>query len=314
MRWLRTRGHGRSRMRAVAVAAAAIACAGLLHYSAPFLFRIGFRLASCPLDVDTGDAPPLPSDPAALGTLLRGRRTLVVGGTRGIGRGIALTLARAGASVHIVGRGDGQAVVRTMGELHAAAAKQQQLPPPLPVFRSHAFDLSTAASCMSLAKELAGTLEEGAKFDYVFFTVGVWPNFSDRFTADGVDRVVALDLLARHQLIERLAELNALRPGARLMNTLAPTQAFPLETLGIDTAWIQDCLSGSFSNVAGSNAVGGKSLFSSLVPVAVAADAYLQHAAQRHPALSFVGMFPGVWPTAAALPVALDSLPPHTQS
>ena len=123
-----------------------------------------------------------PAGGSADGGLLRGRRALVVGGTRGIGRGIALALAANAASVTIVGRGPGDAVVRAM----AARAEATAATSNPPAFRSHAFDLSTVGGCSALVANLARTEGDDGGYDYVFFTVGVWPNFSDPFTTDGV--------------------------------------------------------------------------------------------------------------------------------
>lgn len=254
-------------MRA-ATAVGVLALAAGLYQAAPLLFRGVFRLASSPLDALAGSAPALD---LADTSLLKGKRALVVGGTRGIGRGIALTLATSGASVSIVGRSQGDAVVRTMTE---------RAGDPAAAFRSHSFDLSTVSGCLALVAELGAQGDKATAFDYVFFTVGVWPNFAAPLTADGVDKVVALDLLARHVLLKNLASHGMLRPSARVMNTLASTQNFPL----LDADWVKTRLSGPPPG----------NLFSALVPVSVAADAYLQHAAMQHPGITFVGMFPGI--------------------
>uniref|UniRef100_A0A7S0ASS1 Uncharacterized protein n=1 Tax=Minutocellus polymorphus TaxID=265543 RepID=A0A7S0ASS1_9STRA len=62
-------------------------------------------------------------------------------------------------------------------------------------------------------------------FDHVFFTVGCWPNYSDPYTADGVEKVVALDLLARHTVLTGLIRHKLLNTGkdtgARIISTLA---------------------------------------------------------------------------------------------
>jgi 3-oxoacyl-[acyl-carrier protein] reductase len=59
-----------------------------------------------------GSGAPLPA----------GRRVLVTGGTRGIGRATALAFARAGARLAVAHRGDGEAADRLTGELTALGA------------------------------------------------------------------------------------------------------------------------------------------------------------------------------------------------
>src|SRR5579871_5982881 len=50
---------------------------------------------------------------------LSGKNALITGGTRGIGRAISLTLARAGARIGAIYRGDADTAVRTLEELNA---------------------------------------------------------------------------------------------------------------------------------------------------------------------------------------------------
>jgi hypothetical protein len=91
----------------------------------------------------------------------KGKRALIIGGTRGIGRGIAAELASAGADVDIVGRTGGDEVVEAFRESGGEGS-----------FTFHRADLSTSASCLKLVDGLA---EGGKSFDLLVMTVGVWP-------------------------------------------------------------------------------------------------------------------------------------------
>ncbi|MEV0092394.1 SDR family NAD(P)-dependent oxidoreductase [Streptomyces sp. NPDC050738] len=64
---------------------------------------------------------------AAFGTAFAGRRVLVTGATRGIGRATALAFARAGATLVLVHRSDGEAAKRLTGELEAVGAEFELL-------------------------------------------------------------------------------------------------------------------------------------------------------------------------------------------
>ena len=119
---------------------------------------------------------------------------------RGIGAAIKETLVRAGAHVTIVARS-------AAGENGIAA------------------HLDTVAGCRKFIAEASAA--GVAPYDYLVFTVGAWPDFSDPFTADGVDKVVALDLLARHLVLEGLAKAGLLNQGGRVLNVLASAQNVP---------------------------------------------------------------------------------------
>lgn len=221
------------------------------------LFRGMVRLGSCPLDEEVGNVAAVAS-PSELHHA-KGRRAIVVGGTRGIGRAIVTTLRAAGAHVTVVGR---SAVPTAAADAFAA-------------------DLSTVAGCGQLIDDVAAA---GAlPFDYLIFTVGAWPDFSEPYTTDGVEKVVALDLLARHLVLDGLASRALLTSSARVLNVLASTQHVPLQT--------EESIKARVISLT------PPSTLYALFPVGIAADAWLQDAAARHPSLTLVGMFPGIVPT-----------------
>ena len=98
---------------------------------------------------------------------------------------------------------------------------------------------------------------------------------------------MALDLLARHLVLEGLAAAGLLASGGRVLNVLASAQRVPFQTAETIRARVAAVEPPS-------------SMFAALLPVGVAADAWLQDAAARHPALGFGGMVPGVLPTELA--------------
>jgi len=228
------------------------------------------RLGSCPLDATVGIAAAV-SSPSELSPVYEGKRVMAVGGTRGIGRAIVCTLREAGAHVTVVGR--------------SAVPFAHVTPKASPDCEAFAADLSTTVGCRKLVSEVAAAGVQ--PFHYLVFTVGAWPDFADPYTSEGVEKVVALDLLARHFVLEGLAAAGLLASGGRVLNVLASAQLVPFitaESIRVRVAAVQP----------------PATMFTALMPVGVAADAWLQDAARRHPSLSFVGMFPGVLPTELA--------------
>mmetsp|Transcript_150659 Transcript_150659/g.484338 ORF Transcript_150659/g.484338 Transcript_150659/m.484338 type:complete len:351 (+) Transcript_150659:72-1124(+) len=236
------------------------------------LFNAFFRVTSCPLDPMVGtlsesDLQDLVKSTADTRPFLSGRRALVLGGTRGVGRGIAVALAQGGASVVVVGRNTSSvlAVLGAAGANHGGTMEALSV------------DLSTVAGGLELISKLKTRAQ---KFDLVFFTVGSWPNYNHPATADGIEAVVALDLLSHHVVLKGLYAGGLLSRDARVMNTIASTQPFPFVT----KSSVIDRLSATAPGM----------IPFTLFPIAVAGDAWLRATSKRMPELVFVGMFPGI--------------------
>ena len=84
---------------------------------------------------------------------LRGKITLVTGGSRGIGRGIALQLGEAGATVYITGR-KASALQQTCEEVKARGAQEA-----IPVVMDHAKDDEVEALFERIKREQGGRLD-----------------------------------------------------------------------------------------------------------------------------------------------------------
>ena len=177
------------------------------------LWYIVYSTSTNPLDPRVGSITAKSNLPLILKSFYNTKRVLVVGGTRGIGRGVALNLARQGASVTVVGRS-------------ASSADQELLKKEKQMYSQHfeymSADLSTSKGVLDLATRLH--MEYG-QFDEVVMTVSQWPNPENPSTSDGHDRTIGIGVLSRFLLIRRLIETRLLTHGARVLSVYASTKS-----------------------------------------------------------------------------------------
>jgi len=178
----------------------------------------------------------------------KGQRYLVVGGTKGIGRGIAVALAGAGAHVDIVGRTGGEEAVEKMkiAARNAGTGDSAQ-------FNFWRADLSSFAGCSKLVENIvndrfdklrAARLKQAEEKDWdiwvhelqtyeqrqyhgVVFTLGVWPDFNNPLSPDGFDRVVFTDIIARYSVWRGLLGSRLIRYGSSVMSVLSSGMRAP---------------------------------------------------------------------------------------
>lgn len=120
---------------------------------------------------------------------LAGKNAIVVGGTSGIGKGIALRLAQANASVTIIGRNEeaGNEIVSQMKELSSHAAN----PPVFKFMKCDAMLLSNVKSC---AEELA---KAGNPIDTLVLTQGIASVNGHTPTSEGIEQKLAIHYYGR---------------------------------------------------------------------------------------------------------------------
>eukprot|EP00981_Chlorochromonas_danica_P001311 scaffold281_cov282-Ochromonas_danica.AAC.11 len=123
-----------------------------------------------------------------------GRRAVIVGGTSGVGEGIARRLAKAQVSITIVGRNTvrGQAIVKELGEL---GGSQHDF------FRCDAFLMKNVSKVSQELRTKYG------KVDYLVLTQGMATIQGRTETSEGLDQKLALHVYSRFLFIRELLPL-----------------------------------------------------------------------------------------------------------
>jgi len=199
-----------------------------------------------------------------------GKRFLVVGGTKGIGRGISTALALSGASVDIVGRSKGDEVVNQMKHV---------TPTNTASFAFHRADLSATTGVKNLLYNL--NFSYPFMYDGLVMTVGVWPDFTQPRSPENYDRVLFIDIIARDLVFHGLVKMNMLKSDAFVLNVLTSGQeARAYNPSHIETAFRKQGEEHKASLVNQSN-------------LQVYGDLWLHEVSKRFPQITFSGTFPG---------------------
>ena len=126
---------------------------------------------------------------------LSGKNVICVGGTAGIGEGIALFLAKAHANVIIIGRNAtaGDQIVQEMKSIHPSG------------------EYSFMSCDATLMKDIKNTcdrlIDKNAKLDYLVLSQGIASMNGYTPTEEGIDRKLALHYYGRMMFIRCLLPL-----------------------------------------------------------------------------------------------------------
>eukprot|EP00009_Paramoeba_aestuarina_P008837 CAMPEP_0201521126 /NCGR_PEP_ID=MMETSP0161_2-20130828/14235_1 /ASSEMBLY_ACC=CAM_ASM_000251 /TAXON_ID=180227 /ORGANISM="Neoparamoeba aestuarina, Strain SoJaBio B1-5/56/2" /LENGTH=349 /DNA_ID=CAMNT_0047919703 /DNA_START=80 /DNA_END=1129 /DNA_ORIENTATION=- len=257
------------------IGAAFVVTTGVVLYNAPLILDNVLVLSCFPRDEVIGDA--LVVGEEELTKRLKGTSALVVGGTKGIGRGMARVMASSGGNVWVMGRSAASTVA--LLEESAVSVNTQKL-------RGVPANLYTKDGCIEAVRHIKEDSPPDAAFDYVVFTVGQWPDRENPNTEEGTNKVLALDVYARFTVFEELQKQGLIAENGRVMNILASTVDVPGAAL--TEKEMKEILSQGKNDF---NLGGMKGILST---ACICADNFVVTAASRYPTLSFIGAHPGL--------------------
>lgn len=143
------------------------------------------------------------------------KKVLIIGGTRGVGKGIAITVAKAGADVTVVGRSikSGQAILELLKSLQKDHEHLQKID----YVQGDIGSVQTATECIKSLTKLAS---KNGKYDYLIVTATIFPYWNDLINEDGLERSFGIAVVGRYMVYnnaEKLLNSN----NARILNVLA---------------------------------------------------------------------------------------------
>lgn len=151
------------------------------------------------------------------------KRVLVIGGTRGVGLGVALVTAGAGAHVTVVGRNpqNGELALEQLRATGGSGSMQ---------FVQG--DLGSVADSKELVEKLAQATASQADppgFDYLVVTAATFPDWSRSQTQqDGLNLPFAIAVVGRYIVYQNMDHFMKNASSVRVMNVLAPGMHVPI--------------------------------------------------------------------------------------
>lgn len=136
---------------------------------------------------------------------LTGKTAAIAGGSQGIGAGVAIRFAQAGANVIIIGRSK-ERLEKVIAEARKVAKSAKQK------FEYVSVDLSLVSGVKAAAKEIEA--KSNGKIDYLVQTQGGMPNGIYETTTEGIESHFAVQVLGRFALSFILASSGVLKETA----------------------------------------------------------------------------------------------------
>lgn len=202
------------------------------------------------------------------GLVLAGKRAVVVGGTSGIGKGVAVRLAAARVSVTVVGRSRerGEAVVQEMRQAAGEGDAEFDFAP---------CDATLIQNAHEFAKEYAK--RENNHVDYLVLTQGIATLQGFTPTSEGLDQKLTLHYFGRIAFIKEFLPLMERSEDPRVLTVLSAGVHGPYAGYRDDFF-----LERSYSLPNAANAAG---LYS---------DIAVDSLSREHPGVTFIHAAPGV--------------------
>ena len=188
-----------------------------------------------PFDVSIGHIEVLSL--SKLSVHYRGKNAILIGGTRGVGYGIALAMAKAGASVTLVGRSEatGRSAAKEIraelsetegvGEEKGGNNDYDIIGNRVRFMRG---DIGTVCAANDLVERLATA---PTKYDYLVVTAATFPDWSapTLLNEDGVDQSFAIAVVGRFIIYNNMRKFMRIADGSavpRVLNVLASGKRF----------------------------------------------------------------------------------------
>lgn len=218
-----------------------------------------------------------------------GQRALISGGTQGIGAGIALRFALAGASVWLIGRNEQKAneVLETLRKASAEAQRRAASSSSSgSTAAEHQFfkaDLSSPAGVKFVADAVTNKAGKGG-IDYLIETQGGPPHGAIETTSEGIEKQFAVQVLSRVGLAEQLVEAGTIKRGILMVAAPGQGSSSPIDVNDLDF---------TKARASGSWWGGPLGLMKKGAQSASILDAACQHLAEQNPNLTVTHAFPG---------------------
>lgn len=176
----------------------------------PLLFSI-LKMSLAPLDETVGSIATL--DEEELAVHFANKKVLLIGGTRGVGLGTAIVMARSGAKVTIVGRNE-RSGLASIERIRADLDNKDNV-------QFVQGDIGSVCDTKALVERLVKNVSNNNLYDYLVVSAATFPNWKSPLqNDDGIDKSFAIAVVGRFIIYRNMHRFLKI-PSGRMLNVLA---------------------------------------------------------------------------------------------